>query len=156
MTVPVLILVTVTAMAYTDITSSAVREDRVIETIEADNSFSITTNIIVATSGMAGPNQASGTLDITSGFPIYRVGTITQGRLVYEITLTEQTNITNTSSRWTVKLFLNGNQLANTVSFSIGNTTPETGTEGIKLRYDLGSSTLTGTNTFEVRVTRTV
>jgi hypothetical protein len=158
MTMPVLILVTVTATAYTDITSSAVKEDRVIETIEADNSFSITTNIIAATSGIAGPNQATGVLDITPSIPAYRVGTINAGHLVYEITLKEPTtsDITNTTSRWTVKLFLNGNQLPSSPpSFEIGNTTPEVGTEGIKLRYSLGTSTLTGTNTFEVRVTRT-
>jgi hypothetical protein len=78
-------------------------------------------------------------LAITPSIPIKKVTAITKGNFTYEITITEkEKDSANNDDKWRVDLFKDGTKIGS--SAYINNPSGgDSSTEGIKLRYDLGS-----------------
>jgi hypothetical protein len=130
-------------MAGTVFESTSTEMSHIGEVIESDNTFNITTRIFIAgpADGGAADEGSSLTspLPITSSIPIKKVTTITKGNFTYEITITEkEPNSANNDDKWRVDLFKDGTKIGS--SAYINNPSGGDGsTEGIKLRYNLGS-----------------
>jgi hypothetical protein len=130
-------------MAGTYFQSNSTEMSHIGEVIESDTTFNITTRIFIAGPGDSGDADGGGSLDspldITPSIPTQRVTAITKGNFTYEITITEkEKDSANNDDKWRVDLFKDGTKIGSSAYIN-NQSANNNSTEGIKLRYNLGS-----------------
>jgi len=132
-------LFTIIGVGATDFTTSSTQQSIISEIIENDSTFNIETRLMVAGSNASQTtNDENNPIDITVADPLVNANNINRGNFVYHIKLVEKTGDSAPSgSKWKVTLLLDDTEIA---TVYIGNTSANTNTEGVRIRFNIGSS----------------
>ena len=137
---PVFTIIGVGATEFTAVTTQIDYRGEIVETDPALEIFEA--RISVAKSG-ADQDDTSSPVELEPSYSIVNVNDINRGKIVYTVTIREQSSnsASDNTVTWNVRLYLNGNQIGPTVQLKNNNINSSV-VEGVTLRWNLNVTSL--------------